>query len=186
MKLVSSPSNAQQKCMAWPQTWLRKPCRQQAVDRVSLAVAQIPVMSCVLCRLCLQNWPSCCPFIYHNIREQIPPWNRSMMRVAYLVELISIAGFFYNAIIILATLFAKTGVSSHIIASLTAVSKLVAHTEHWLPDFQAVQTKLLLNDWWIWARDCRQFQGSCVCHIAELSPFLLLTCLLLTCLLLPV
>jgi hypothetical protein len=32
-----------------------------------------------------------------------------MMRVAYLVELISIAGFFYNAIIILATLFAKTG-----------------------------------------------------------------------------
>lgn len=40
----------------------------------------------------LQNWPSCCPFIYHNIREQIPAWNRSMVRFAYLVELVSIAG----------------------------------------------------------------------------------------------
>jgi hypothetical protein len=54
----------------------------------------------------LQNWPPCCPFIYHDIRAQIPSWNRSFVRFTYLVELISIAAFFYNAIIILATLFA--------------------------------------------------------------------------------
>lgn len=54
----------------------------------------------------IKNWPSCCPFIYHNIREQIPAWNRSMVRFTYLVELVSIAAFFYNAIILLATLFA--------------------------------------------------------------------------------
>eukprot|EP00882_Tetradesmus_deserticola_P008201 GHRQ01008646.1.p1 GENE.GHRQ01008646.1~~GHRQ01008646.1.p1 ORF type:complete len:299 (+),score=151.90 GHRQ01008646.1:234-1130(+) len=57
----------------------------------------------------LKNWPRCCPFIYHDIRAQIPPWNRSFVRFAYLVELISIAGFFYNALIILITLFAGTG-----------------------------------------------------------------------------
>lgn len=55
---------------------------------------------------CLQNWPRCCPFIYHDIRAQIPSWNRSFVRFTYLVELITIAAFFYNAIIILATLFA--------------------------------------------------------------------------------
>lgn len=58
-----------------------------------------------------QNWPSCCPFIYHNIREQIPAWNRSMVRFAYLTELVTITAFFYNAIIILATLFAGLPVS---------------------------------------------------------------------------
>jgi hypothetical protein len=54
----------------------------------------------------VQNWPRCCPFIYHDIRAQIPSWNRSFVRFTYLVELITIAAFFYNAIIILATLFA--------------------------------------------------------------------------------
>uniref|UniRef100_A0A383WI86 Secretory carrier-associated membrane protein n=1 Tax=Tetradesmus obliquus TaxID=3088 RepID=A0A383WI86_TETOB len=57
----------------------------------------------------IKNWPPCCPFIYHDIRAQIPSWNRSFVRFTYLVELISIFAFFYNAIIILATLFAGTG-----------------------------------------------------------------------------
>eukprot|EP00879_Flechtneria_rotunda_P030591 GHRR01033247.1.p1 GENE.GHRR01033247.1~~GHRR01033247.1.p1 ORF type:complete len:356 (+),score=123.81 GHRR01033247.1:287-1354(+) len=54
----------------------------------------------------IRNWPSCCPFLYHNIKEQIPSWSRSFVRFTYFVELISIAGFFYNTIITLAALFA--------------------------------------------------------------------------------
>ncbi|KAF8072366.1 hypothetical protein HT031_000025 [Scenedesmus sp. PABB004] len=55
------------------------------------------------------NWPSCCPVIYHSIREQVPAWNRSMVRFTYLVELLSLAGFFFNALVLLAALLAGTG-----------------------------------------------------------------------------
>jgi hypothetical protein len=57
----------------------------------------------------LQNWPSCCPFIYHNIGEQIPAWNRSFVRFTYLIELLTIAGFFYNCLIVLIAIFARVG-----------------------------------------------------------------------------
>lgn len=63
--------------------------------------------SCISCTvLRLQNWPPCCPFIYHDIGQQIPSWNRSYIRFTFLVELITIAAFFYNTIILLAALFA--------------------------------------------------------------------------------
>ena len=57
----------------------------------------------------LQNWPSCCPLIYHNIAEQIPSWNRSFVRFTYLIELLTIAGFFYNCLIVLIAIFARVG-----------------------------------------------------------------------------
>jgi len=47
--------------------------------------------------------------MYHNIQEQIPSWNRSMVRFTYLVELISIAAFFYNCLIVLIAIFARVG-----------------------------------------------------------------------------
>lgn len=56
-----------------------------------------------------RNWPSCCPLIYHNIAEQIPSWNRSFVRFTYLIELLTIAGFFYNCLIVLIAIFARVG-----------------------------------------------------------------------------
>ena len=52
------------------------------------------------------NFPRFCPVIRHSIAEGVVPWHRSMVRFAYLVELLEIAAFFYNAIIMLAALIA--------------------------------------------------------------------------------
>ncbi|KAI8466091.1 MAG: scamp family-domain-containing protein [Monoraphidium minutum] len=52
------------------------------------------------------NFPPFCPFIYHSISEQIPSWNRSMVRFHFVTELLVALGFIYNAVIILAAMFA--------------------------------------------------------------------------------
>lgn len=39
-----------------------------------------------------QNFPPFCPFVYHSISEQIPAWNRSMIRFHFLTELLVILG----------------------------------------------------------------------------------------------
>ncbi|KIZ03332.1 hypothetical protein MNEG_4620 [Monoraphidium neglectum] len=40
----------------------------------------------------LTNFPPFCPFMYHSISEQIPAWNRSMIRFTFVIELLEILG----------------------------------------------------------------------------------------------
>jgi secretory carrier-associated membrane protein len=56
------------------------------------------------------NWPPCVPLIRHSIADGVVPWHRPMVRFAYLVELLEIGAFFFNAIVLLAALIA--GVSA--------------------------------------------------------------------------
>lgn len=57
----------------------------------------------------LKDWPSCYPVLRHNIGEDIPAWNRGMVRWAYLTWLLSLLGFTYNWLIILLATAANTG-----------------------------------------------------------------------------
>jgi hypothetical protein len=55
------------------------------------------------------NWPPCAPLIRHSIAEGVVPWHRSAVRFAYLVELLEIAAFVFNCIVLLAALIAGVG-----------------------------------------------------------------------------
>jgi hypothetical protein len=47
----------------------------------------------------LQNWPWFKPVLYHDISAEVPAWNRSMVRFAYLGWLLAAAGFLVNWIV---------------------------------------------------------------------------------------
>ncbi|GBF90710.1 hypothetical protein Rsub_03011 [Raphidocelis subcapitata] len=51
------------------------------------------------------NFPPLWPVTYHNISEQIPPYNRSMIRFHFMTELLVVAGLIWNAAIMLAAMF---------------------------------------------------------------------------------
>ena len=51
------------------------------------------------------NWPSCCPLVYHNIAEEIPMDNQTVVKVAFYLQFLWWACLIFN-------LFASFGVSS--------------------------------------------------------------------------
>jgi len=53
-----------------------------------------------------KNWPSCMPILYHDIKAEVPVWNRSMVFWAYRVWLVSALAFLFNCAIILVMAFA--------------------------------------------------------------------------------
>lgn len=91
----------------------------------------------------VQNWPWCYPLTYHNIYEEIPAWNRGMVRTGYTLWLISALGFFLNWIIVVIMAFAKTGggVKGFFLASLATAIGLPLSWLLWYRNlYNAAQT----------------------------------------------